>query len=214
MADPRVEPEPHRLARDIGLGHVLERRVNGERNALDSRLGAQIGQRLERGDESGAAIGITRIIERIDPDVQVARPARLGAGQRQAEEHRVARRDIGRGNARLHSALGHRCRAGKRRSSERGEVERQDDMLVGQHRCDRLGRFQLDPVPLVIIDRQCNHAIARFARQSGADHRIEPARQQHHRSLGMSVIHRRDLMRSLHKKKGPPKRPQVGRLRP
>ena len=41
-----------------------------------------------------------------------------------------------------------------------------------------LRRLQLDPVALVIVDRQREHREARLARQRGADHRIEPARQQ------------------------------------
>ncbi len=58
------------------------------------------------------------------------------------------------------------------------QVERQDDVPVGQLRRDALRRLQLDPVALVIVDGQRQHGKARLARQRGADHRIQPARQQ------------------------------------
>ena len=39
-----------------------------------------------------------------------------------------------------------------------------------QMRGDGRGAFQLDPVPLVIVDGERNQVIARLARQSGDDH--------------------------------------------
>ncbi len=81
--------------RNVGLAHMLQRGVNGERIPFGPRLGAKVGERLECGDEIGAAIGIARIIKRIDPDEQVARSARFGPCQREAQKYRVARRHIG-----------------------------------------------------------------------------------------------------------------------
>ena len=56
-------------------------------------------------------------------------------------------------------------------------------MAIGQLRGDRPRGVELDAVALVIVDRQRQHAEARLARQRGADHRIEPARQQDDRLL-------------------------------
>ena len=41
--------------------------------------------------------------------------------------------------------------------------------------------FQLEPVPLAIVDAQRMDGKALFARERRRDHRIEPARKQHHR---------------------------------
>src|SRR5687767_14149715 len=65
VAEPCVEPKPCRLARDVGLGHVLEGCMDGKTMALDAGPGRLVGQRLEGGDELRTAIGITGIIERI-----------------------------------------------------------------------------------------------------------------------------------------------------
>ena len=161
VAQPGVEPEPLRFPRDIRLAHVLQRRMDRERLALHPCLGGEVGQLLEFGDEFGPAIGIARIVERIDADEQVARAARLGEAQRQAEENGVARRDVGDRNPLAHSFLGNGNVAGQRRSAESPQVQRQDDMPVGKLLRDPPRGLQLDPVPLVIIDRQRDDRIAR-----------------------------------------------------
>src|SRR5687767_2422067 len=58
-----IEPEPVAFPYDIGLGHVLQRRVDLERFAFDPRLRGELSQPLERGDELRSAIRIARIIE-------------------------------------------------------------------------------------------------------------------------------------------------------
>src|SRR4051812_17747565 len=67
-AQPEIEPEPRAFADDIRLGHMLERRLDAERFALDAGFGGEFGKAFERGDELGTAIRITRIIERVDTD--------------------------------------------------------------------------------------------------------------------------------------------------
>ena len=56
-AHPGVEPEPRRLAGDVGLGHVQQRRVDGEAVPFDPGLGRLVGQGLEGGDELGRQSG-------------------------------------------------------------------------------------------------------------------------------------------------------------
>ncbi len=85
-----------------------------------------------------------------------------------------------------HALLGDGDVGGQRRPAERGEIERQDDVPVGQPRRDRARRIELDPVPLAVIDGQCDHRKTRLAREAGADHRIEPAREKHDRLAGHS----------------------------
>jgi len=81
-----------------------------------------------------------------------------------------AGRHIGHGNRIADAALGHGDVVSQRRSAECAQVERQDDVPIGEQLRDPPGRFQLDPVPLPVIDGQCEHSEAGLARQSGADH--------------------------------------------
>ena len=178
-AQPQVEPEPRALAHDIGLGHVLERGVDAETLALDPGLGRERGHVLERGDEFGAAIGIARIIERIDPDYQVARARGFRPAQRQAEEDRVARGHIGDGDVVADAVLRHVDIGGQRRTAERAQIERQHDVPLGAERVrDPPRGGELDLVALVIVDRQREQPIAVRAHRRRGNHRVEAARNQ------------------------------------
>ena len=152
--------------------------MNLEAAAFDSGLGRQVRQSLELGDELGPAVGITRIVKRVDPDEDVARAAGLGQPQRQAQKDRVARRHVGDRDALAYSLLGHSNIAGQRRAPERTKVEGQHDMAVGEVGGDPARSVQLDPVALVVIDRERDDRETPFARDRRADHRIEPAGQQ------------------------------------
>ncbi len=182
-AEPEIEPEPRALADDVRLGHVLERRLDAERIALDPRLGREFGQPLECGDEFGTAIRITRIIERVDADIDIARTRRLGPAEREAEEDRIAGGDIGDGNATriigADTVLGHVDIGGERRTAERGQVHRQDDVAFGAERGGDAARgVELDAVALVIIERQREQAPAGFPQHGGGNHRVEAARDE------------------------------------
>src|SRR5690606_37591543 len=64
-AQRRVEPEAMRLGGDARLAPVLQRRVDRERTAFDAVLGREARGLGEAGDELGAAVGITRVVERV-----------------------------------------------------------------------------------------------------------------------------------------------------
>ena len=51
--------------------------------------GGQVGQSFEGPEELGTAVGITRIIDAVDPDEDIEGAQRLGPGQGQREEDRV-----------------------------------------------------------------------------------------------------------------------------
>jgi hypothetical protein len=72
-------------------------------------------------------------------------------------------------------------------SAERHIILPLDLTALGEAGRDRPRRVNLDPVALAIIDRQREHGKPLLPRQGGADHRIEPARQQHHRSLHSAI---------------------------
>src|SRR3546814_13605845 len=67
-AETRVQPQPGGLGGDVGLGHAEQRGVDREAVALDPGTGGEVRHPLERLDEIRAAVGITRIIERVDAD--------------------------------------------------------------------------------------------------------------------------------------------------
>src|SRR3546814_16320560 len=77
---------------------------------------------LERGDEFGPAIGIARIIERVDADIEGARTRRLGPAEREAEADRVARGHVGDRNVVAHAFLGHRDIGGERPHAQRRPI--------------------------------------------------------------------------------------------
>src|SRR3546814_13503506 len=67
-AHPRVHAEPRRFGGDVGLGHMLERGVDAEFDALVAVARRQRRKIFDAGDEFGATVGIARIVERIDSD--------------------------------------------------------------------------------------------------------------------------------------------------
>jgi hypothetical protein len=82
-------------------------------------------------DEFGPAIGIARIVERIDPDEQVASARRLRPSEAQRQEDGVSGRHVGDRNVVAKAALGNVDIVGQRRAAELAEVERQDDVPLG-----------------------------------------------------------------------------------
>src|SRR6478735_2998763 len=95
VAETRVEAEALRLAGDVRLGHVQQRRVDGKTLPLDARLRRNIREALEFVDELRPAIGVAGIIEGIHTDENIARAARFAQAQRKAQEDRVARWHVG-----------------------------------------------------------------------------------------------------------------------
>ena len=93
-------------------------------------------------------------------------PLASAQAQRQAEEDGVARRDVGDRNAVADAVLGHGDVGGEGRAAERAEIERQDDMTLGQRGGDRSAAVQLDAVALAIVDGQRERRQIRRARQA------------------------------------------------
>src|SRR5687767_6844312 len=74
VCKPVVEAESHAPLDDLSLRHRNERRLNAKLRAFDSRFGRKPGCSLECLDELGPAIGISRVVERVDADEDVIRP--------------------------------------------------------------------------------------------------------------------------------------------
>ena len=117
------------FARNVGLGQELQRRMNGERLPLDALLRPEPRGFGEAGDEFRAAIGVARIIERIDADEDIPRMARLGKGRRQREKDEIAGWYVSnRDRPLLDTRFRNVDIVGERRAPELTQIEGQHDM--------------------------------------------------------------------------------------
>ena len=96
---PVVEAERQAAADDLGLRQADERRVDREAGAFDAGLRRERGHPLERLDELRPAVGIAGVVEGVHADDDVRRAEGFGPGQRERQEHGVARRHVGRRDA-------------------------------------------------------------------------------------------------------------------
>src|SRR5262245_42246414 len=83
VRQPVVEAERRATADDLCLRHRYQRRLDAEAAALDASLRRERRGPLEGLDELGTAIGVTRIVERIDADEDVVRAQHFGPRQRE-----------------------------------------------------------------------------------------------------------------------------------
>ena len=83
---------------------------------------------LHGGQPLGPAVGVARRVEHVDADDDLGRACDLGHGDRVGEEDRVARRDVGDGDAaadlRLVRPLGTGDVRGQGRAADGAQVER------------------------------------------------------------------------------------------
>src|SRR5687768_6249076 len=62
VCEPVVETQRQSQSDDVGLRQLDQRRVNGQRAALDAGPSGKAGQLLEGADEFGTAIGIPGVV--------------------------------------------------------------------------------------------------------------------------------------------------------
>jgi len=128
------------------------------RSALNARFRGQIAHSLEGMYELGPAIRVTGIIERVHADEDLVRFEHLRPGQRERKEYGVARGDIGNWNLRVHCSLvpafGNGDLVGEGGMAEYSKIDLCNAMIA-RAKCarDAARGFQLDPVPLAIIER-------------------------------------------------------------
>ncbi len=109
-----------------GLRHRNQRRLDPKPSAFDARLGRQLRGSLECLDELRTAIGISRVVERVDADEDVVGAEHFRPCERERQHHGIARRHVGRRNRiRDRPALRHLAIAEQGRSAERREIDRQ-----------------------------------------------------------------------------------------
>ena len=90
MGEAVIDAQFDAAANDLGFCQADQRGMDVEpRASFDARLGRQIGQGAEGGDELRAAIGIAAVVHGVDAQKDVGRAEHLGVGQRQREQDRV-----------------------------------------------------------------------------------------------------------------------------
>ena len=62
---------------------------------FNAGLGGEIGHPLEGCEVFGTAVGISRVVDGVDPEPDLLRLADLRKGQRETQKDRVTSRDVG-----------------------------------------------------------------------------------------------------------------------
>ncbi len=150
-----IDAELDAAADDLRLRERHERRVDRDRRTLHAALRRQPRERLERRDELGTTIRIARIVDRVHADDDPIGFEHLGPREREREEHRVARRHVGRRYSRAAVLRHFDRRIRERRAAELADRQPQDAVL---HRAERprdlRGGGKLRTVPLPVVERE------------------------------------------------------------
>ena len=142
---------------------------------------ARLAMLLERRDEFRPAVRIAGVVDGVDADEDVVRAEHLGPGQRERQEHRVARRHVGDRDAAASRASG--TAMPRSVSAEPPNAARSMCMTrcstAPSARATRAAACQFRRVPLAVGEAERVAAKALGARDREAGGRIEPARDQH-----------------------------------
>ena len=149
-------------------------------------LGGQVGQSLEGGDVLRPAIGISAVVDGVDAEENVGRADHFGIGQRQRQQDRIPRGDVGDGDSVGHlpgvAVLGHLDGGGQGAAAEASKIDGRLDVAAdAQGPGHPAGRLQLETVPLAVIDRKRIEGKPLSPRDGGRGGRIEPPGKQDHR---------------------------------
>ena len=112
---------------NLGFGQLDQRSMDLKPRPLDACLGGQVCQLFKRCDELRAAVGISAVVDGVNPQEEIVCPQHFGPAQRHRQEDRVACGDVSDRDARRHLGLspilGDLDFRGQRRSAEHPQVE-------------------------------------------------------------------------------------------
>jgi hypothetical protein len=143
---------------------------------LDTRFCSEVRELLEGGEILWPAVGITAVVDRIDPDEDVGRSQDLGVTERERQHDRVPRRDVGHwdasGNFVVAAPLGDgNGGRSKCASPHLSQVELHGAMLGdSQGLRHPIRRLEFEPMSLTIVDAQGVERVAalpRYGRRGG-----------------------------------------------
>jgi hypothetical protein len=158
--------------------------VNPERLSVHTPRRGERRETLEGGDVFGTAIGIAGVVERVDPDEDVVGTERLRPAERERQEDRIARRDVGGGDIPGirppgEAILWYRDVRGERGAADGREVDRDFEMpLHAEPRRDGPRRLELAGMALPVPDGQCMKPEAFFEGDRGGRVGVETAAQE------------------------------------
>src|SRR5467141_4522512 len=180
-----VDAELDAAAQDAGLGELDERRVDLQPRSLDAGLGRELRHLLVGREVLRPAIGVAAVVERVHADEEVVRLQRFRPGEREAEEDRVARRDVGQRNRlRLRreqprAVLRHLHVGSEPRAAELAQVEFHDLVPRDAHRPgDALRALELVDVALAVAETERAELVAFVPGDRYYSRRGEAAAQQ------------------------------------
>ncbi len=141
---------------NLGLVQLRKRRVDTQvRPALDAGLGREVRHVFgtECGDELGAAIRITRVINRIHADENIGALEHFRPSHRVSQKNRIARGDICDRDAFGQAVLGNLDVSGKRAAAESPQVNADHAMLTNAEMPGDARRgFELDTMALSVVE--------------------------------------------------------------
>ena len=163
--------------------------MNGHgRLATHAGGSGQIGHGLKRLDESGPAVWVAAVVQRVHTNKNVIGLQHLGQAQGVTQKNGVASGYIGHRNALANllrtAMLGHRHVAGQRRATNGPHVQAQDAMTGHADGLgNRLGRCQFLTLTLAIVKREGVAVVALRLGQGQTGGRIQPATEQNNSGL-------------------------------
>src|SRR2546422_5348132 len=180
-----VDAELDAAAQDAGLGELDERGVDLQPRALDAGPGRELRHLLEGREILRPAVRVAAVVERVHADEAIVRLQGLRPGEREAEEDRVARGDVGR-RARLRlrreqprAVLRHRHVGSERRAAELAQVELHDLVPRDAHRPgDALRALELVDVALAVAEAERAQLVAFVPSDREHRRRIQAAAQE------------------------------------
>ncbi len=137
--DAEVHAQAHAFTDDVGLAEELQWCVHAQPRAFHTCLGGQVGQHLESPHELGTAIGVARVVHRIDATEQIVGADDLGPTERQRQHDGVARGHIRNGDT-VAASVGDLDVVGQGRAADAAQVHvdhlvRNDALRGSNARC-------------------------------------------------------------------------------
>src|SRR5467141_1681283 len=183
-----VDAELDAAAQDAGLGELDERGVDLQPRSLDAGPGRELRHLLVGREVLRPAVRVAAVVERVHADEEIVRLQRFRPGEREAEEDRVARRDVGRRNRlRLRreqprAVLRHLHVGSERRAAELAKVEFHDLVPRDAHGPgDALRALELVDVALAVAEAERAELVAFVPGDREHGRRIQAAAQEDHR---------------------------------
>ena len=174
-------PQAQRLLDDLGFAPLHQGRPELGAMALSAGLAGQVRQGLEGTEVIRAAVRVAGVIDRIDPEHQPFGAAGLRQAEADADEHRVAPRDIGAGDHPvLHPRVGNLHGGVRQGGATPGRQVDADAVVFGQAQGlrDRGGGLEFAPMALAVVKGEADDAVALRLGEGGGGGGIQPSGEQ------------------------------------